>query len=248
LAGVTKVVTPAPDPVPDEGNLFVIRLWNRVGLYRTLAVLLLVGAVAGGVAVAADRPTQQPKAAEAAAPDVGPIDPEALARQDAERAAAERAARDEAQRKANEAAVAAAEQAKKPSNKPSTKPSTSPGKPGKPVPAGPASCAVGNFKNPNAANKSTGCRLLAEFGFGLDQMGCLEQLWIKESQWNPNAHNSGSGAHGIPQSLPASKMAKFGSDYMTNPATQIRWGLDYIKGRYGNPCGAWGHSQRTGWY
>jgi Transglycosylase SLT domain len=223
----------------------VIRLWNRVGLYRALAVLLLLGAVAGGVAVAADRPTQQPKAADAAA-DSGPLDREALERQDAERAEAERAAREDAQRKANEAAAAAAEQAKKPSAKPST--STKPGNPGKPVPPGPASCDVKNFKSPNAANKSTGCKLLSEFGFGLDQMGCLESLWIKESQWNPNAHNRSSGAHGIPQSLPASKMAKFGSDYMTNPATQIRWGLDYIRGRYGNPCGAWGHSQRTGWY
>jgi hypothetical protein len=226
----------------------VIRLWNRVGLYRALAVLLLVGAVAGGVAVAADRPAQQPKAAADTAADAAPLDREAAARQDAERAEAERAAREDAQRKANEAAAAAAEQAKKPSAKPSTSASKKPGNPGKPVPAGPASCEVGNFKNPNAANKSLGCRLLSEFGFGLDQMGCLESLWIKESQWNPNAHNSGSGAHGIPQSLPASKMAKFGSDYMTNPATQIRWGLDYIKGRYGNPCAAWNHSQRTGWY
>jgi hypothetical protein len=224
----------------------VIRLWNRVGLYRALAVLLLVGAVAGGVAVAADRPSQQPKPANAVA-EPGPLDRDALERQDAERAEAERAAREDAQRKADEAAVAAAEQAKKPSAKPSTKPSPSKS-PGKPVPAGPASCDVGNFKNPNAANKSTGCRLLSEFGFGLDQMGCLEKLRAKESQWNPNAHNPSSGAHGIPQSLPASKMAKFGSDYMTNPATQIRWGLDYIKGRYGTPCGAWAHSQSTGWY
>ena len=226
----------------------MIRLWNRVGLYRALAVLLLVGAVAGGVAVAADRPAQQPKVAADAAADAAPLDREAAARQDAERAEAERAAREDAQRKANEAAAAAAEQAKKPSATPSTSASKKPGNPGKPVPAGPASCEVGNFKNPNAANKSLGCRLLSEFGFSLDQMGCLESLWIKESQWNPNARNPSSGAHGIPQSLPASKMAKFGSDYMTNPATQIRWGLDYIKGRYGNPCGAWGHSQRTGWY
>jgi hypothetical protein len=226
----------------------VIRLWNRVGLYRALAVLLLVGAVAGGVAVAADRPAQQPKATADTASDAAPLDREAAARQDAERAEAERAAREDAQRKANEAAAAAAEQAKKPSASPSSSASKKPGNPGKPVPAGPASCEVGNFKNPNAANKSLGCRLLSEFGFGLDQMGCLESLWIKESQWNPNARNPSSGAHGIPQSLPASKMAKFGSDYLTNPATQIRWGLDYIKGRYGNPCGAWGHSQRTGWY
>jgi hypothetical protein len=224
----------------------VIRLWNRVGLYRALAVLLLVGAVAGGVAVAADRPTQQPKAANAAA-EPGPLDREALERQDAERAEAERAAREDAQRKADEAAVAAAEQAKKPSAKPSTKPSPSKS-PGKPIPAGPPSCDVGNFQNPNAANKSMGCRLLSEFGFGLDQMGCLEKLWRRESQWNPAARNPSSGAGGIPQALPMSKMSKFGSDYATNPATQIRWGLDYIKGRYGTPCGAWAHSESTGWY
>jgi hypothetical protein len=226
----------------------VIRLWNRVGLYRALAVLLLVGAVAGGVAVAADRPTQRPKAANAAA-DAGPLDPAALERQEAERATAERAAREDAQRKANEAATAAAEQAKKPSTKPSTSASAKPGgTPGKSVPAGPASCDVGNFKNPNAANKSIGCRLLTEFSFGLDQMGCLDKLWVRESQWNPAAYNKGSGAGGIPQALPMSKMAKFGSDYKTNPATQIRWGLDYIKSRYGSPCGAWAHSEATGWY
>jgi len=226
----------------------VIRLWNRVGLYRTLAVLLLVGAVAGGVAVAADRPTQQPKAADAA-PDLGPLDREALERQDAERAEADRAAREDAQRKANEAAAAAAEQAKTPSAKPSAKPSgTSTGKPGKPIPAGPPNCDASNFKNPNAANKSTGCKLLSEFGFGLEQMSCLEKLWIRESQWNPAARNPSSGAGGIPQALPMSKMSKFGSDYATNPATQIRWGLDYIKGRYGSPCGAWAHSESTGWY
>jgi hypothetical protein len=224
----------------------VIRLWNRVGLYRALAVLLLVGAVAGGVAVAADRPAQQPEAANAAA-EPGPLDREALERQDAERSEAERAAREDAQRKADEAAVAAAEQAKKPSAKPSTKPSPSKS-PGKPIPAGPPSCDVGNFKNPNAANKSMGCKLLSEFGFGLDQMTCLDRLWVRESQWNPAARNPSSGAGGIPQALPMNKMSKFGSDYATNPATQIRWGLDYIKGRYGTPCGAWAHSESTGWY
>ena len=77
---------------------------------------------------------------------------------------------------------------------------------------------------------------------------CLVKLWNRESGWNPNSHNSSSGAHGIPQSLPASKMASEGADYYTNGYTQIRWGLKYIKGRYGSPSAAWAHSQRTGWY
>lgn len=77
---------------------------------------------------------------------------------------------------------------------------------------------------------------------------CLIKLWNKESGWNPNAHNSSSGAHGIPQALPASKMSSEGSDYYTNGKTQIRWGLKYIKNRYGNPSNAWAHSQQKGWY
>lgn len=77
---------------------------------------------------------------------------------------------------------------------------------------------------------------------------CLENLWEKESNWRHTAQNPSSGAYGIPQSLPGNKMATHGSDWRTNPKTQIDWGLDYIKGRYGAPCGAWGHSQRVGWY
>lgn len=77
---------------------------------------------------------------------------------------------------------------------------------------------------------------------------CLVKLWNRESGWNPNAHNKSSGAHGIPQSLPASKMKSEGSDYYTNGYTQIRWGLKYIKSRYGSPSKAWAHSQRKGWY
>ena len=74
------------------------------------------------------------------------------------------------------------------------------------------------------------------------------ELWRRESQWSPSAHNSSSGAHGIPQSLPASKMASHGDDYWDNPYTQIRWGLDYIVGRYGSPSSALGHSNSYGWY
>ena len=76
----------------------------------------------------------------------------------------------------------------------------------------------------------------------------LVNLWEKESNWNANAHNKNSGAHGIPQSLPASKMSSEGSDYYTNGYTQIRWGLKYIKERYGSPSAAWQHFQNKNWY
>jgi hypothetical protein len=82
---------------------------------------------------------------------------------------------------------------------------------------------------------------LAEFGWDASQFTCLDQIWTRESNWNYRAENAYSGAYGIPQSLPASKMASAGSDYLTNPATQIEWGLRYIKGSYGSPCGAWAY-------
>ena len=96
--------------------------------------------------------------------------------------------------------------------------------------------------------RSIAQELLAARGWGSDQWSCLDSLWQRESNWNPHAQNPSSGAYGIPQSLPASKMASAGADYRTNPATQITWGLNYISGRYGTPCGAWGHSQSVGWY
>ena len=83
---------------------------------------------------------------------------------------------------------------------------------------------------------------------GAGQFGCLDKLWNRESSWNPAARNPSSGAFGIPQSLPGSKMASAGADWQTNPLTQVRWGVDYIKRSYGSPCGAWAHSQATGWY
>ena len=85
-------------------------------------------------------------------------------------------------------------------------------------------------------------------GWGDGEFSCLVALWNKESGWRVNAYNASSGAYGIPQSLPGSKMASAGADWETNPATQISWGLGYIGGRYGTPCGAWGHSQSVGWY
>lgn len=85
-------------------------------------------------------------------------------------------------------------------------------------------------------------------GWGDDQFSCLVALWNKESGWRVNAYNRSSGAYGIPQALPGNKMGSAGADWETNPATQISWGLGYIGGRYGTPCGAWDHSQRKGWY
>ena len=86
------------------------------------------------------------------------------------------------------------------------------------------------------------------YGWSEYDFQCLVNLWEKESGWNPNSHNGSSGAHGIPQSLPASRMASEGADYYTNGYTQIRWGLKYIKERYGSPANAWGHFQSKNWY
>ena len=90
--------------------------------------------------------------------------------------------------------------------------------------------------------------MLAARGWGADQFGCLVSLWDRESGWNVYAQNPSSGAYGIPQALPGSKMGTAGGDWQTNAATQIAWGLGYIADRYGSPCGAWSHSESAGWY
>jgi resuscitation-promoting factor RpfB len=91
-------------------------------------------------------------------------------------------------------------------------------------------------------------QLLADRGMGDDQFSCLVQMWNNESGWRVNAQNASSGAYGIPQALPGSKMAAYGADWQTNPRTQILWGLAYIQGRYGTPCQAWASWQSQGWY
>jgi hypothetical protein len=85
-------------------------------------------------------------------------------------------------------------------------------------------------------------------GWGVAQYDCLVALWDRESHWRVDAANPTSGAYGIPQALPGSKMASVAADWKTNPATQITWGLGYIAGRYGDACGAWESSQTRGWY
>lgn len=85
-------------------------------------------------------------------------------------------------------------------------------------------------------------------GWDTGEFDCLVALWNRESHWNVYAHNTSSGAYGIPQALPGDKMASVADDWTSNPVTQITWGLGYIAGRYATPCGAWAHSERKGWY
>ena len=87
-----------------------------------------------------------------------------------------------------------------------------------------------------------------KYGYGANQYACFNNIIIRESNWNISATNASSGAYGIPQALPGSKMASVASDWRTNPATQIIWGIQYMKSRYGSPCGAWGFKSSHGWY
>ena len=90
--------------------------------------------------------------------------------------------------------------------------------------------------------------LVSAAGHSDTEYRCLHALWMRESGWNHFAQNPSSGAYGIPQALPAAKMASAGADWATNPETQIRWGLGYIDARYGSPCAAWEHSEQKNWY
>jgi hypothetical protein len=89
------------------------------------------------------------------------------------------------------------------------------------------------------SNRDIGKQIAAEWGWTGVEWLCLDNLFEKESNWRTEADNPSSSAYGIPQALPGNKMASAGADWLTNPATQITWGLGYIKGRYGTPCGAW---------
>ncbi|WP_228641940.1 lytic transglycosylase domain-containing protein [Microtetraspora sp. AC03309] len=101
---------------------------------------------------------------------------------------------------------------------------------------------------PAILNKAYAFRLVARRSWPGTQFQCLDSLWTRESGWNHRAENPSSGAYGIPQALPGNKMSGTGVDWRFNPVTQIRWGLKYIRLRYGSPCGAWGHFQSNNWY
>lgn len=120
--------------------------------------------------------------------------------------------------------------------------------------AGGSTVAAGNSPvvnlpppNPGTAQRIA-YNMLSQFGWAPSTYySCLDNIWSRESGWNYQAQNA-SGAFGIPQALPGSKMASAGADWATNPATQIKWGLGYIQGRYGDPCQAWAYWQANGFY
>jgi hypothetical protein len=96
--------------------------------------------------------------------------------------------------------------------------------------------------------QSIAYNMMAGFGFNpVTFFGCLKDIWNRESGWRYDAENA-SGAYGIPQALPGSKMSSAGSDWQTDPATQIKWGLGYIKAIYGDPCKAWAFEEANGYY
>ena len=118
------------------------------------------------------------------------------------------------------------------------------------APTGPDPVVV-NAAPPNPGTaQSTAWNMMPSFGFDPSTQfhDCLQPLWQRESGWLWDATNAVSGAYGIPQALPGDKMASAGADWQTDPATQIRWGLGYIKSVYGTPCGAWNHELAFGWY
>lgn len=116
-----------------------------------------------------------------------------------------------------------------------------------PQPDAPASVPPAGPVDPGSAQAYAKSRM-ASYGWDDAQYACLYSLWMRESGWNHLANNPYSGAYGIPQALPGSKMATAGADWATNPETQVDWGLGYISGRYGSPCAAWEHSESIGWY
>jgi hypothetical protein len=225
----------------------VAGLWHRVGIFRILSVALLALGVAAAAGLSATRQSQQRE-----------MRPAGQATQDDQRvdaaerervSAVSRNAQREVQAKADAAASAAADQARvaeeaarrKAQAKPSASASASPS--AKPPAFGPIPASCSEY----TGNVAIGCALMLEAGYGLDQMPCLRNLWMKESGWRTTAGSTGR-AYGIPQANPGSKMAVYGSDWQTNPATQIKWGLSYIKGKYRTPCGAWSNFQSKGYY
>ena len=111
----------------------------------------------------------------------------------------------------------------------------------------PAPSPAGEGTTPDGA-QAIARSMMGSYGWGDGEFSCLQSLWNRESGWNYQAENASSGAYGIPQALPGSKMSSVADDWATNPSTQITWGMQYIQGRYGTPCSAWAHSESVGWY
>ena len=230
---------------PDEGTHFVSRLWSRFGL-RTLSIMVLLLGLVGGAVLSSDRQHQQ-----RVSDDVQASIDRAQAVQLQNAASPQLAAAAQADEAAQEKAAAAAakayalakqaEDARRARIAKTTSRSTTRTSPPS---YGPIPTSCGDY----TGNRAIGCSELLKAGFGLDQMPCLDKMWTHESNWRTTAENPSSGSYGIPQALPANKMAVYGSDYRTNPVPQIQWGLHYIEGRYNTPCGAWTFWQAHNWY
>jgi hypothetical protein len=115
-------------------------------------------------------------------------------------------------------------------------------------PGGPSVTTASEPAEPSGSPKEIAQEMLPDFGWTGQQFSCLEPLWAHESGWDVTAENPVTGAYGIPQALPGSKMAADGPDWQTDATTQIKWGLSYIASTYGSPCAAWDHEQADGWY
>lgn len=155
------------------------------------------------------------------------------------KAAADKAAADKAREAAEAREAAAKKRAKAAKEKSSSSSSSRSG----------SSSSGGSVSAPSGSPKAVARSMMKSgYGWGDSEYSCYNKIITQESGWNYKAKNPSSGAYGIPQALPGSKMASAGSDWRTNPATQIKWSLGYIKDRYGSPCKAWSFKQGTGWY
>ncbi|WP_173872612.1 transglycosylase SLT domain-containing protein [Streptomyces albus subsp. chlorinus] len=174
--------------------------------------------------------TQQADAASAAA--------EAKAKKSAEEAARKQAAKDAAAKKAKAekeaAAKKAAEKAKERDKLKTASRSAD-------------RADAGDFAQKGSYTTAE-VQSMAKQIVGAGQYQCFSEIVSRESGWNYKATNASSGAYGLVQALPGSKMASAGADWRTNPATQIKWGLNYMNDRYGSPCGAWDFWQANNWY
>jgi len=213
--------------------------WSRKrGVLAAFSVMATAGFVAASLVPLASFPT------EAQATELDPMSLYATAVQDAQRYQAGDAPTLELERASDYSVYV----------KPTPTPTPTPTPVQKPSSGSAGSSSSGSGWSPPFVTPDPGSAqgiaydMVTARGWGDSEFACLVALWNKESGWRVNAYNASSGAYGIAQATPGRKMASVGADWETNPATQITWGLGYIQGRYGTPCGAWGKSQRSGWY
>jgi hypothetical protein len=210
------------------------RAERRASRYAILAALLVAGLLGGvGLAMAQYGSRQHPAVTAATATDSADRD-------------GQRASRD-LDRSHPPTPTPSVSPSPAASASPSPTPSAAAPSPSRPAPATtkpavPAGCSQ------YSGNQLIACQLLPSYGFATSEMAALVPMWTKESNWSTSARNPSSGAYGIPQALPGDKMGTVAADWRTNPATQIKWGLGYIKDRYGTPSAAWSFWQAHGWY